>query len=104
MDERGPNSVYALGHNPGESARLQRQADELAPESTVVLERTGLALGQSALDLGCGPRGVLDLLAAPPAGFEPATRRLEDVGTESAGVHRCRLGHLDQGFHRARDQ
>jgi ubiquinone/menaquinone biosynthesis C-methylase UbiE len=59
-----PNAVYALGHNPEESARLQRQADELAPESTMVLEQTGLATGQTALDLGCGPRGVLDLLAA----------------------------------------
>jgi SAM-dependent methyltransferase len=59
-----PNADYALGHNSEESGRLQRQADELAPESTMVLDRVGLALGQSALDLGCGPRGVLDLLAA----------------------------------------
>ncbi len=59
-----PNAVYALGQNPAESARLQRQADELAPESTMVLDRAGLGAGQSALDLGCGPRGVLDLLAA----------------------------------------
>src|ERR1700683_3214942 len=63
--QRGdPNAVYALGQNPEESARLQRQADELAPESTMVLDRTGLGPGQSAVDLGCGPRGVLDLLAA----------------------------------------
>jgi hypothetical protein len=27
-----PNAVYALGHDPEESAGLQRQADELAPE------------------------------------------------------------------------
>jgi ubiquinone/menaquinone biosynthesis C-methylase UbiE len=59
-----PNAAYALGHTPEESARLQRQADELAPESTIVLDRAGLGPGQSALDLGCGPRGVLDLLAA----------------------------------------
>jgi ubiquinone/menaquinone biosynthesis C-methylase UbiE len=58
-----PNTVYALGQNPEESARLQRQADELAPESTTALDQTGLAPGQSALDLGCGPQGVLDLLA-----------------------------------------
>jgi SAM-dependent methyltransferase len=59
-----PNAVYALGQNPEESARLQRQADELAPESTMVLQRTRLAQRQSALDLGCGPRGVLDFLAS----------------------------------------
>ena len=68
MDERSllgdPDAVYALGQNPEESARLQRQADELAPESTMVLERTRLGPGQSVLDIGCGPRGVLDLLAA----------------------------------------
>jgi hypothetical protein len=43
-------------------------------------------------------------LAAPPAGFEPATRRLEDFGTESARVHRCRRRPLDQDFHRAGDR
>jgi ubiquinone/menaquinone biosynthesis C-methylase UbiE len=43
---------------------LQRQAEELAPESSMVLEATKLAPRQRALDLGCGPRGVLDLLAA----------------------------------------
>ena len=59
-----PNAVYALGQNREESARLQRQADELVPESTMVLDRAGLGPGQSAVDLGCGPRGVLDLLAA----------------------------------------
>jgi hypothetical protein len=41
---------------------------------------------------------------APPAGFEPATRRLEDVGTESARVHPCRRRPLDQDFHRAGDR
>ena len=40
----------------------------------------------------------------PPAGFEPATRRLEDVGAESARVHPCRPRPLDQDFHRAGDR
>ncbi len=40
---------------------------------------------------------------APLAGFEPATRRLEDVGTESAPVHPCRPRRLVQDFHRAGD-
>jgi hypothetical protein len=42
--------------------------------------------------------------SAPPAGLEPATRRLEDVGTESAHVHRCRHRSLDQDFHRTRNR
>jgi len=58
------NAVYPLGSSAEESARLQRQADELAPDSAALLDRVGLRPGQSAIDLGCGPRGILDLLAA----------------------------------------
>ena len=58
-----PNAVYALGSSPGESARLQRQADELAPDSRDLLDRVGLRPGQAVIDLGCGPRGILDMLA-----------------------------------------
>jgi SAM-dependent methyltransferase len=65
-----PNAAYALGSSPDESARLQRQADELAADSASLLDRVGLRPGQSAIDLGCGPRGILDLLAerVAPAG------------------------------------
>jgi hypothetical protein len=55
--------VYALGRDPGESARLQRQSEELRPDSATLLDRAGLRPGQHAIDLGCGPRGILDLLA-----------------------------------------
>jgi ubiquinone/menaquinone biosynthesis C-methylase UbiE len=58
------SEVYALGSNSAESARLRRQSDELRPQSAELLERIGLASGQSALDLGCGPSGIIDLLAA----------------------------------------
>jgi SAM-dependent methyltransferase len=58
-----PNAIYALGSSPGESARLQRQADELAAHSAALLDKVRLRPGQSAIDLGCGPRGILDLLA-----------------------------------------
>jgi len=57
-----PNAVYSLGSSSGESERLQRQADELAPESEALLDRVELGPGESALDLGCGPRGVIELL------------------------------------------
>jgi ubiquinone/menaquinone biosynthesis C-methylase UbiE len=43
---------------------LQRQADELATESAALLDRVVMHPGQSAIDLGCGPRGIVDLLAA----------------------------------------
>jgi ubiquinone/menaquinone biosynthesis C-methylase UbiE len=57
------NAVYLLGSSEGETARLQRQADELTPDSRALLDRAGLRPGQSVIDLGSGPRGILDLLA-----------------------------------------
>ena len=57
-----PNAVYSLGSSSSESERLQRQADELATESRALLDRVELGPGGSALDLGCGPRGVIELL------------------------------------------
>jgi len=61
----GPQAtaVYARGSSHSQSTRLRRQADELAPVSTALLDRVTLRPGHSAIDLGCGPRGVLDLLA-----------------------------------------
>ncbi len=58
-----PNAVYPLGRSPGESERLGRQSDDLAGDSAALLDRIGLGPGQAAIDLGCGPRGILDLLA-----------------------------------------
>ena len=57
------DAAYPLGSSAGESARLWRQADELAPDSAALLDRAGVRPGQAAVDLGCGPRGILDLLA-----------------------------------------
>lgn len=57
------NAVYTLGSSQAESVRLLRQADELTPWSQMLLDRAGLRPGQDAVDLGCGPRGVLELLA-----------------------------------------
>jgi ubiquinone/menaquinone biosynthesis C-methylase UbiE len=64
------NAVYALGSSLEESARLQRQAEELAADSAALLDRVSLRPGQAVIDLGCGPRGILDLLTGrvAPAG------------------------------------
>lgn len=68
----GPDTAdaYALGRNPAETARLRRQSEELRPQGLALLRRVGLAPGQSAIDLGCGQSGLLDLLshAVAPAG------------------------------------
>jgi len=63
MSSPDPNAVYALGSSLSESARLQRQAEELAADSAALLDRVGLRPGDHAIDLGCGPRGILDMLA-----------------------------------------
>jgi ubiquinone/menaquinone biosynthesis C-methylase UbiE len=90
--------VYALGRDPGESARLQRQAEELRPDSAALLDRVGLRPGQDVIDLGCGPRGILDLLAERVA---PGGRV---VGLDADPVHaamarqsaaQCGLGHVE---------
>ena len=85
--------VYALGSNPAELDRLRRQSEELRAHSAELLERVGIAPGQIALDLGCGPSGILDLLAerVGPQGrvtgleFNPASVTL-------AREHVARLG------------
>ena len=76
-----PNAVYSLGTSPGESDRLQRQANELAPESEALLDRVQLRPGDSAIDLGCGPRGIIELLHAR---VSPGGRV---VGLDSDPVH-----------------
>jgi SAM-dependent methyltransferase len=75
------NKVYALGAAPTETDRLRRQAEELLPDSAALLERVGLSPGQSAIDLGCGPQGVLELLAQRVA---PGGRV---VGVDSNATH-----------------
>jgi SAM-dependent methyltransferase len=86
--------VYALGQDPDESARLQRQSEELRPESVALLDRIGLAHGHSAIDLGCGPSGILDLLSAAvgPAG------RVVGLDADPAHVALARRHALDRGL------
>jgi SAM-dependent methyltransferase len=74
-------AVYALGSSSGESARLRRQAEELAPDSVALLDRVELRPGDSAIDLGCGPRGILDLLC------ERVTPGGRVVGLDADPVH-----------------
>lgn len=56
-------SAYALGRSPFETERLRRQAEELEPDSAALLDRVKRSIGGSAIDLGCGPAGVLALLS-----------------------------------------
>ena len=58
----GP-SVYTLGSDASERERLRRQTDDLLPHSVALLGHIDLPSGSSAIDLGCGPSGMLELLA-----------------------------------------
>jgi SAM-dependent methyltransferase len=63
-------AVYALGRDSAEADRLGRQSAELWHMAEALLDRVSLRQGQRAIDLGCGPRGIIELLAdrVGPAG------------------------------------
>jgi SAM-dependent methyltransferase len=46
-----------------EQQRLLKQIELYVPEATWLLDRLELAPGSHAIDLGCGPLGILDLLS-----------------------------------------
>jgi SAM-dependent methyltransferase len=54
---------YSLGVDDAERARLLAQCAMHRAEAELLLDRVGLRPGGEALDVGCGPLGVLDLLA-----------------------------------------
>jgi ubiquinone/menaquinone biosynthesis C-methylase UbiE len=89
--------VYALGADTDETARLRRQSEELQPEARTLLARLrelGLRPGQTAIDLGCGPRGILDLLAEAvgPGG------RVVGLDADQAHVAAARQYAVSRGF------
>jgi SAM-dependent methyltransferase len=55
--------TYLLGRGSAEVERLKRQIMMLASDSAAQLDRIGIKNGESVVDLGCGPGGVLHLLA-----------------------------------------
>jgi SAM-dependent methyltransferase len=89
-----PNTIYSLGANPAESARLQQQSDELAEDNSVLLDRVGLKPGDQVIDLGCGPRGIIDLLCERvlPGG------RVVGVDADPAHVAMANQLVADRGF------
>lgn len=57
------SDVYLLGRAPAELERLRKQVGELEAEARWLLDQLHIRPGARAIDLGCGPQGVLDLLA-----------------------------------------
>ena len=58
-----PSGHYPIERRPGEIERLYLQGAAMAPDTEVMLNRIGVSEGWSCLDLGCGPRGITDLLS-----------------------------------------
>ena len=58
-----PQGYYPIERRVGEIERLQIQGDALAPDTSIMLDRIGVRPGWRCLDLGCGPRGIVDLLS-----------------------------------------
>ncbi|WP_082801996.1 chorismate pyruvate-lyase family protein [Herbidospora cretacea] len=54
---------YRLGSSDDEKQRLLAQTDLLRPAAAALFERLPLPEGARALDVGCGPLGVLDLMS-----------------------------------------
>jgi ubiquinone/menaquinone biosynthesis C-methylase UbiE len=61
---------YRLERRAGEIERLHAQGDAVIADAAIMLDRIGVAPGWRCVDLGCGPRGITDLLCARvgPAG------------------------------------
>jgi len=55
--------VYTIGSDAAERDRLRSQTDELHEHTVALLERVDIQPGWRVLELACGPRGVLELLA-----------------------------------------
>jgi ubiquinone/menaquinone biosynthesis C-methylase UbiE len=75
------NDQYLLGYRQAEQDRLERQALELAGDSTWLFEQIGLSPGQSVVEVGCGPWGCLSLLAeaVSPTGTVIGVERSNDA-------------------------
>ena len=54
---------YFLGYSLAEQERLQRQAQELAPDTNQLFDRIGVVEGSRAIEVGCGPLGCLEILS-----------------------------------------
>ena len=54
---------YPIENRAGEIERLYLQGAAMAPDTEVMLDRIGVKEGWSCLDIGCGPRGITDLLS-----------------------------------------
>mgnify|MGYP001186452073 CR=1 FL=1 len=92
-----------MGGEQAERDRLLAQCEQLRADAELLLDRLGARPGWRVIDIGCGPLGILDLLAerVGPAGevigVERETRFVEMARAELArrGLHRVQLLEAD---------
>jgi ubiquinone/menaquinone biosynthesis C-methylase UbiE len=93
------NDQYFHGQSAAEQERLQKQAEELARDAKDLFDLIGVAAGWRVVELGCGPRGCLDLLSGlvgpdgsvvgveiDPHAVALASKRLEHARIENVEV------------------
>jgi SAM-dependent methyltransferase len=81
-----PGGLYTLGSSDAERDRLRQQQAALRGHSSALLDRVGMQAGWSALDLGCGPAGILDLLSARAG----PTGRVTGIDVDAGNVMQAR--------------
>jgi SAM-dependent methyltransferase len=98
-----PTDDYVLGHTAEEYERLRSQALMWESATARLLDRTELGRGARCLDAGCGPGGVMRLLAerVGPEGEVVGIDADATIGTQAlrdlhaAGQHRCTFEPVD---------
>jgi len=94
---------YVLGYRQAEQERLQQQGLQLAEESSWMFDQIGIGAGTRVAEMGCGPRGCLELLSARvgPAGQVVGVERSEEAVSlarkfvEQRGLHNIDVLHAD---------
>ncbi|MBI4274223.1 MAG: methyltransferase domain-containing protein [Rhizobiales bacterium] len=77
---------YPIERRTGEIERLHLQGAAIAPDTAIMLDRIGVGPGWQCLDLGCGPRGITDLLSERVG----ASGRVVGLDADSAFLHYAR--------------
>ena len=54
---------YLMGYRQTEQERLERQAQQFARDSGWLFDHVGIREGSRVIEIGCGPRGCLELLS-----------------------------------------
>src|SRR5713101_4139478 len=96
--EMRESAAYVMGSTNSELDRLLLQCEDLRTEAVCLLEQIPFEPGWSAVDIGCGPLGILALLAerAGPAGrIAGVERERRFVEMARAELARRGLNHVE---------